>query len=79
MLPVIVAKAFSQNIAIKLAKSKIEWVKLSDYSVKVESLPCLVVFEEEKVLKTIEGKENILKLVKSFDLDINKQIDDFKI
>ena len=62
-----------------MAKSKIEWIKLSDYKVKAKSLPCLVVFEEEKVYKTIEGAENILKLVKSFGLDINKQIDEFKI
>jgi len=79
ILPVITAKAFSQNISVKLAKSKIEWIKLSDYNVKAKSLPCLVVFQEEKVNKTIEGTENILKLVKSFDLDINKQIDEFKI
>lgn len=79
ILPVISAKAFTQNISVKLAKSKIKWIKLSDYSVKAKSLPCLVVFENEKVLKTIEGTENILKLVKSFDLDINKQIDEFKI
>lgn len=75
MLPVISAKAFTQNISVSLAKSKIEEVNLSDYKVKTESLPCLVVFEEEKVLKTIEGTKNILKLVKSFDLDINKLID----
>jgi len=36
----------------------------------------MVVFEEEKVSKTIEGTENILKLVKSFDIDINKLIDE---
>ena len=79
MLPVIAAKSFTQNISVKLAKSKIEWIKLSEYKVKAKTLPCLVVFEEEKVLKTIEWTENILKLVKSFDLDINKQIDEFKI
>ena len=79
ILPVIAAKAFTQNITVKLAKSKIEWVKLSNYKVRAKTLPCLVVFEEEKVLKTIEGTENILKLVKSFNLDINKQIDEFKI
>jgi hypothetical protein len=76
MLPVIATKAFTQSITVKLAQSKIEWIKLSDYQVKVKTLPCLVVFEEEKVLKTIEGTENILKLVKSFDLDINKLIDE---
>ena len=79
ILPVITAKAFSQNISVKLAKSKIDWVNLKDYKVNEKSLPCLVVFEEEKVNKIIEGTQNILKLVKSFDLDINKQIEEFKI
>ena len=76
ILPVIVTKAFSQSISVKLAKSKIKDVKLSDYKVKVWTLPCMVIFEEEKVLKTIEGTENILKLVKSFDININKLIDE---
>ena len=76
MLPIIVTKAFTQSITVKLAKSKIEWVKLSDYKVKANTLPCLVVFEGEKVLKTIEWTQNILKLVKSFDLDINKLINE---
>jgi hypothetical protein len=74
ILPVIATKAFTQNISVKLAKSKIEWVKLSDY--KIKKLPSLVVFEEEKVLKTIEWREKILKLVKSFNLDINKLINE---
>ena len=76
MLPVIATKAFTQSITVKLAKSKIDWVKLSNYKVKAKTLPCLVVFEEEKVLKIIEWTENILKLVKSFDLDINKLINE---
>ena len=65
VLPVLAAKAFSQNTSIKLAKSKITWVKLSDYKVKPSALPCLVVFENKKVIKTIEWSEKILKLVKS--------------
>lgn len=76
ILPVMITKAFSQNISFKLALSKIEWVKLLDYNVKAKTLPCLVVFEEEKVLKTIEWTQNILKLVKSFNLNINKLIDE---
>lgn len=76
ILPVMITKAFTQNISLKLAVSKIEWVKLSDYNVKAKTLPCLVVFEEKKVLKTIEWTENILKLVKSFNININKLIDE---
>ncbi len=76
ILPVITAKAFSQNITVKLAKSKIENLNLKDYKVEEKKLPCMVVFQEEKVFKNIEWTENILKLVKSFNLDINKLIDE---
>ena len=76
LLPVIITKAFSQNISVKLFKSKIEWLNLQDYSINEDELPALVVFEEEKLLKTIKWEENILKLVKSFSLDINKEIDE---
>lgn len=74
-LPVLATKAFTQNIPLRLAKSKIEGINLSDYKIKTETLPCLVVFENELAIKNIEGSENILKLVKSFDLDINKLIE----
>jgi hypothetical protein len=38
-------------------------------------MPSLVVFENTKVKKIISDKEKILKLVKSINLDINKEID----
>jgi len=79
IFPGLVAKAFTQNITVKLAKSKIEWVKLSDYKINEKDLPTMVVFEEEKVFKIINWTQNILKLVKSFNLDINKLINEFKI
>ncbi|MDD3646365.1 MAG: hypothetical protein PHH06_03060 [Candidatus Gracilibacteria bacterium] len=75
MFPVLVTKAFSQNIKLKLATINIKELDLSTYGVKI--IPSLVVFEEEKVLKIIEGEDNIFKLVKSANLDINKQIDNF--
>ncbi len=74
-LPVLAAKAFTQNTSIKLAKSKIKDIDLKNY--KIKNIPSLVVFENEKFLKVIEGEENILKLVKSLSLDINKSIDEF--
>lgn len=74
-LPMMITKTFAQNVPIKLAKSKITWVKLSDYKVRAKTLPCLVVIENKKVIKNIEWSEKILKLVKSFHLDINKLID----
>lgn len=73
-LPVLATKAFSQNISLKIAKSEIKGVDLKTYNIEV--FPCLVVFEEQKVYKKIEDKENIKKLVKSFNLDINKQIEE---
>lgn len=72
-LPVLATKWFSQNIPVKLAKDKIEWVEYNDY--KVKEVPSLVVFENEEVSKVIEWKEKILKLVKILDLDINKTIE----
>ena len=71
--PVLATKAFSQNITLKLAKTNIENLKLEDY--KVKEIPSLVVFENEKVKTVIALKENILKLVKSRNLDINSEIE----
>lgn len=71
--PILATKAFSQNITLKLAKINIENLKLEDYNVK--EIPSLVVFENEKVKTVIAWKENILKLVKSINLDINGEIE----
>lgn len=71
--PILAAKAFSKNIVLKLANSKIPWVDNKIYSIK--KIPSLVVFQNTEVYKVIEWEENIEKLVKSFNLDINKEID----
>lgn len=71
--PVLATKAFSQNITLKLAKTSIEWLKLEDYNI-IET-PSLVVFQDEKIIKVISWRENILKLVKSINLDINSEIE----
>lgn len=71
--PILVAKAFSQNITLKLAKTNIEWLNLDDYNIK--EIPSLIVFEDEKVKKVISWRENILKLVKSVKLNINNEIE----
>jgi hypothetical protein len=68
-----VAKAFSQNVVLKLAVSNIKDVDFTKYG--ITKFPSLVVFENNKVLKVVSSKESILKLVKSFNLDINKEID----
>lgn len=71
--PILITKTFSQNVYFKLSKEKIDGVNLEDYG--VNAIPAMIIFENEKVLKVIESKENIQKLVKSFKLDINKEID----
>lgn len=73
MFPVLLTKSFSQNMKIKLVKTSTEWLVLTNY--RISEIPSLVIFEEEKFLRTISWEENILKLVKSLDLDINKQIE----
>ncbi len=67
--PVLIAKSFSQNIPFKLAKSIIKDVKLSDFM--VTEVPSLIVFENKEIHKVITWEKNILKLVNSFNLDIN--------
>lgn len=75
ILPILASKAFAQNISLKLVKSDSKDIKLSSYNIK--KVPSLVVFENKKVYKIITGKENILKLVKSLNLDINSEIDKY--
>lgn len=72
-LPVLTTKGFTQNTPVKLAKAKISDIDLKEYSVK--KAPAIIIFENKKALKTISWEENIAKLVKSFDFDINKAID----
>lgn len=75
ILPVVATKAFTQSISVKLAPKELKEV---DYSIYwVSNFPSMIVFENEEVNKVIKWKINILKLVKSFSLDINKSIDDF--
>ncbi len=74
-LPVLKTKAFSSSIKLKLAKSKIEWVNLTDYN--VEEIPSMVVFQDKKVYKVIEWEKNIEKITKSFTMDLEKEIENF--
>lgn len=74
ILPVLETKSFSQNIKFRLADISMKWLNTSTYEIHKD--PSMVVFESEKILKTIEGEENIQKVVKSLSLDINKAIDE---
>jgi hypothetical protein len=74
LLPILETKAFSQNIKLKLADISMKWLHKTPYGIHETS--SLVVFENEKVFKTIEGEEKIQKIVKSLSLDINTSIDE---
>ena len=72
-LPVLVTKAFSQNISLKLVDKDMKEGDFTLYG--VTQFPALVVFENTKHIKTLLGEENIQKVVKSLSLDINSTID----
>lgn len=72
ILPILATKGFSSNIPVKIAVS---WVKEFDYKKNgIEEFPTLAMYENKKLKKVVVGKENILKLVKNWNLDINKLI-----
>jgi len=71
-LPVLITKAFSQNIPLKMCDIKLEDLKKYD----IKKLPTLVVFETEKIIDIIEWEEDINKITKSLSIDINKSIED---
>jgi len=72
-LPVLQTKAFTQGVKLKLADISMKWLDKEKFS--IHNTPSLVVFENEKLLKTLQGEENIQKVVKSMSLDINTTID----
>lgn len=73
ILPVLATKGFTKNTAVKIAGNNIEDF---DYkTIQVEEFPSLVLFENKEVKKVITGKENILKLVKTWNFDINELVE----
>lgn len=72
-LPIIATKTFSQNIYFRLASNEIKDLDYKKYN--ISDLPVMIIFENEKIYKTISWNENIQKLVKWYKLDINKEID----
>lgn len=70
-LPVLVTKAFSQNIPLKMCDTPLD--DLKKYG--IESLPWLVVFETEKVVKIIQSEDDITKIVTGFTMNIEEAID----
>jgi len=71
-LPVLSAKAFSQNISIRLADISMKDLDTKKY--QIWDLETLVIIQDEKVLHSIAWSENIQKIVKSMTLDINKAV-----
>ena len=70
-LPVLIIKAFSQNIPLKMCDIKLEDLK----KYKVKTLPTLVVFETEEIIDIVEWEDDINKITKSLTIDINKSIE----
>ncbi|NDK10041.1 hypothetical protein GW846_04625 [Candidatus Gracilibacteria bacterium] len=73
LFPVLSAKAYSQNVSIRLADVRMK--DLQEESYQITGVSTLVVFENTEILKVIHGEENIQKVVKSLSLDINTTID----
>lgn len=73
MIPILYTKTWTQNVQFKI--SSIPLKKLKEY--KVTQTPTLVVFENKKIYKRIKGQENIEKVVKSINLNINDTIESF--
>lgn len=69
--PIIYTKSWTQNISVKICNIDIS--KISQYGV-TES-PSLLVFSDTKIVKVVHGKENIEKVVKNTNVDINYLID----
>lgn len=73
-LPILETKTFSQSVKFKLADVSMKWLHKSAY--EIDEVPSLVVFENEKIVKSVWGEEKIQKVVNSLSLDINKTIDE---
>jgi len=73
-LPLLSAKAFSQNIALRLADISMKC--LDTEKLGLESEETLIVIENKKVIKTLSWAENIQKVVNALSLDINKTIEE---
>lgn len=72
ILPVVYTKSWTANISVKIVDSSIEWLDLTKYT--ITSLPSLVLFENEKVVKVVAGEEKINKIVTGLTLDIEKTV-----
>ena len=74
-LKILKTKAWSSNVALKIAQLPLKDVK-TPY--KVTKFPSLVLFTNQKYSTTIVWKEKIEKLAKNMKLDIIEQIEESK-
>lgn len=73
-LPVLITKAFSQNVSFKLADKNNTLIDFSNYN--LVEFPTMLVFENKELYKIVVWEENLKKVVKSLTLDINKTVDE---
>lgn len=73
-IPVLVTKSFSQSLSIKILDINNKNVSIAEYN--IDDFPALVVFENKEVYKVITWEDNVKKVVKSLNLDINKTIEE---
>lgn len=73
-IPKLLTKTFSQSVKLKMIDTQNIQIDLTKF--EIESFPCMIVFENKEIYKKIYGEENIKKLFKWFNFDINKAIDE---
>jgi|GEM_PF-837205 len=74
--PMLLTKSFVQTTPFKMHDINHIIIDVGKYHISLQELPILVVFENEKVYKTIRGEDHIKKVLNSFSLDLNKAIED---
>lgn len=72
LFPVLATKAYSQNVALRLADKNMELSDKSLFGLTNSPLPQMILYENTSIKKIILGEENIQKVVKSLSLDITK-------
>lgn len=74
LLPILLTKWFSQNLPLKVVDIQNKMINLDKYNL-TESFS-MIIFENKEIYKTIIWENNIKKVVKSLNLDINKSIEE---
>jgi len=72
-LPVLITKAYSQWVVCRVADNSMKDLDKKKHKISWEI--SMVVYENKKVIKVLEGIDNVQKVVKSPSLDINTTID----